>query len=277
MYSRKSSVSFRPSVDTFSRVSFATPPPIRHSGAGRMTVIRGASRRESMAHSGNRRSNGLPGNPSSMGSMMQLNSGIGAGAVLHLQHQSNKRGIIKCQLWPIKRDVTQFNAPLVTQRDRTKKYKIEFPQVQETIEYYCPRCDMYFKSRCEYQDHLMLKNFKMPFVNKLRDFHGQTMNNQFNLDFEDDRDKSKFHTSKKERRYYKVQELLDEVVDIRDRARVLRKKRQKTRAFVKSEFTYDVPVQQRRHVSRGRTPSQLFAEMQAAQKKFQIKFKKLIE
>ena len=72
-------------------------------------------------------------------------------------------------------------------------------------------------------------------------------------------------------------DLIDEVIDLRDRARVLRKKRQKTRTFMRSEFTYDVPLQQRRHVSRGRTPSQLFAEMQAAQKKFQIKFQKLIE
>merc|ERR1719473_686473 len=230
-----------------------------------MTMIRGGSRRESMAQS-SRRSNGLPGNPSSMGSVMQLNSGIGAGAILHLQYQSNKRGIIKCQLWPIKRDVLEFNAPVL--KRKKKKYKIEYPQVQETIEYYCPRCDMYFKSRHDYQDHLMLKNFKMPFVNKLRDFHGQAMNNQFSLDFDDERDGSKFHTSNKERRYYKAQELLDEVVDLRDRARVLRKKRQKTRTFLKSEFTYDMPVQQRRHVSRGRTPSQLFAEMQAAQKKF---------
>ena len=54
----------------------------------RMTMG-GGSRRESMAQSG-RRSNGLGGGPSSMmqGSMMQLaNSGIGAGAVAHLQNQ----------------------------------------------------------------------------------------------------------------------------------------------------------------------------------------------
>ena len=89
----------------------------------------------------------------------------------------------------------ELNGPVQQQvlskmkKAKKKKYKLEYPQIQETIEYYCPRCDMYFKTREEYQDHLMLKSFKMPFVNKLRDFHGNTMNIQFSNDFEDDRDK----------------------------------------------------------------------------------------
>lgn len=78
---------------------------------------------------------------------------------------------------------------LSKKKAKKKKYKLEYPQIQETIEYYCPRCDMYFKTREEYQDHLMLKSFKMPFVNKLRDFHSNTMNSQYSSDFEDDRDK----------------------------------------------------------------------------------------
>ena len=61
--------------------------------------------------------------------------------------------------------------------------------MQDIYEYYCPRCDMYFKTRDEYLDHLVIKSYKGPFVAKLRDFHGQANNAKYSLDFEDERDK----------------------------------------------------------------------------------------
>ena len=48
---------------------------------------------------------------------------------------------------------------------------------------------MYFKTRDEYMEHLVIKSYKSPFVAKLRDFHGQANNAKYSLDFEDDRDK----------------------------------------------------------------------------------------
>ena len=48
---------------------------------------------------------------------------------------------------------------------------------------------MYFKTRDEYLDHLVIKSYKGPFVAKLRDFHGQANNAKYSLDFEDERDK----------------------------------------------------------------------------------------
>lgn len=225
--------------------------------------MRGANRRESMANS--RRSG-----PTQVGSILQMPNSFHLNSIAQMQNQANKRGIIKCQLWPIKKDILSWGAPTC----KRNQYKIQYQLLQENYEYYCPRCDMYFKTRDEYMEHLVIKSYKSPFVAKLRDFHGQANNAKYSLDFDDERDKTKFHTAQNERRYYNLDEVINEVIDLRDRARVLRKKRQKTRTYAKSEFHYDLPLQQKRHVSTGRTPSQLFVQMQLAQKKLISKFNK---
>ena len=117
---------------------------------------------------------------------------------------------------------------------------------------------------------------------KLREFHGQSTEQAklYTNDIEDDRDKSKWHWEQNNKRYYNQDDLIEEVIDIRDRARVLRKKRHKTRVFAKNElmaglmgrapagdYQYTMPSQQRRHISTGRSPSQLFLHMQLAQEK----------
>ena len=134
--------------------------------------------------------------------------------------------------------------------------------------------------RDEYHDHLAFKNFKTPFVAKLREFHGQSEQAKlFTNDIEDERDKSKWHWDK-DRRYYNQEDFIEDVIDIRDRARVLQKKRHKTRTFAKNEllaglmgraptgdYQFSMPNQNKRHISTGRSPSQLFIHMQLAQEK----------
>merc|ERR1719369_1237846 len=51
-----------------------------------------------------------------------------------------------------------------------KKLKIQFPFIFEErslAEIFCPRCDMFFNSLNEYHDHLIIRQFKEPYVKKL--------------------------------------------------------------------------------------------------------------
>ena len=122
---------------------------------------------------------------------------------------------------------------------------------------------------------------------KLREFHGQSEQAKlYTNDIDDERDKSKWHWAENNRRYYNQEDLIEEAIDIRDRARVLRKKRHKTRTFAKGElmaglmgraltgdYQFSMPSQNRRHISTGKSPSQLFLHMQAAQEKLLKKLK----
>jgi len=141
-----------------------------------------------------------------------------------VQYQPNKRGILKCQAWNIQKLVPREFAPSLP----SKKYKIQYPHIQGEYEIYCPRCDMFFIDKEEYQDHLLIRQFKVKFVEKINAV--QETDNLDDMEFHDTRNQSKMHFDTN-RKYYNVNELLDEVQDLRDRARHIRKKRTKTRRF----------------------------------------------
>lgn len=101
-------------------------------------------------------------------------------------------------------------------------------EIQDEYDIYCPRCDMFFNDKGEYQDHLLIRKFKVKFVEKINSV--QESENLDDMEFHDTRNKSKMHYDTNQK-YYNVHELLDEVQDLRDRARVIRKKRTKTRHF----------------------------------------------
>jgi len=141
-----------------------------------------------------------------------------------VQYQPNERGILKCQAWKIQKMVPREFAPSIP----SKKYKLQYPHIQGDYEIYCPRCDMFFNTKEDYQDHLLIRQFKVKFVEKINAV--QESDNLDDMEFHDTRNKTKMHVDTN-RKYYNVNELLDEVQDLRDRARVIRKKRTKTRRF----------------------------------------------
>jgi len=141
-----------------------------------------------------------------------------------VQYQPNKRGILKCQAWQVQKLVPKPFAPSLP----SNKYKVQYPHVQGDLEIYCPRCDMFFTNKEEYLDHIVIRQFKVPFVEKIKTVTSTDGVNE--MEFHDTRNKNKMHFTKK-RKNYEQTELLDEVKDLRDRARVIRKKRARTRRF----------------------------------------------
>lgn len=143
-----------------------------------------------------------------------------------IQYQPNKRGILKCQAWQVQKMAPCQFPPSVS---KNAKYKVQFPHVQNGLEIYCPRCDMYFMHKDDYLDHLLIRQYKAPFVEKINEVSKYSSGTAIaNLEIHDNRNKTKMHYDKN-RKLYKQEELLDEVRDLRDRARMMRKKRGKTR------------------------------------------------
>jgi len=146
----------------------------------------------------------------------------------------NKRGILKCQMWKVAVLRPRPTEPNLT---KTKKFKIQYPMATSNIEIYCPRCDLFFENRNQYLEHCFVKQMKVPYYNKMR----LALNSQVcitEMEFNDDRNGKRMHVNKK-RKNYKAEELFDEVKDLRDRARMIRKKRARTRYFV-STITDDL-------------------------------------
>ena len=108
---------------------------------------------------------------------------------------------------------------------KPNKRKIQYPYCSGEIEIYCPRCDMFFDSMWDYQDHLLIKAMKAPHVTKIKELKAQAemqqsvkqqvsqallrktinnrLNNSFDEDYEfsDDRNKRIMHWDDNKRHY----------------------------------------------------------------------------
>lgn len=176
----------------------------------------------------------------------------------HIYHESknidyfpNKRGIIRCQAWRLQHPrPKQKMSELFSKIGQVKpnKRKIQYPYCSGESEIYCPRCDMFFDSMWDYQDHLLIKAMKAPHVTKIKELKAQAemqqsvkqqvshalmrktihnrLNSSFDEDYEfsDDRNKRIMHWDNN-KRHYSSGELLEEVRDARDQARAIRLRR----------------------------------------------------
>lgn len=146
-----------------------------------------------------------------------------------IQYEPNERGILRCQAWSVPEMSIETIAPSLSSKN--KKFKIQYPrriqyEYKDNYEIYCPRCDLYFHNRNDYIEHKLIKKMKAPYVNKIKE-----INSKFDLkelEFADDRNTKKMHT-KKLKKYFNKAELMEEVRDIRYRAKIARVPRQKRR------------------------------------------------
>ena len=109
-----------------------------------------------------------------------------------------------------------------------RSVRLQYPYTFAPDEIYCPRCDMYFESMSDYQDHLIIKQFKLPFLKGIRDVQKEREVLSL-IEFADARDQKVMHWKEKSKRYYNQSQLLDEVLDVRDQCRVQRQRQLKGR------------------------------------------------
>jgi len=169
----------------------------------------------------------------------------------NIDYFANKRGIIRCQAWRLQHQtpIPKLSEPYSKiGQVKPNKRKIQYPYCSGEIEIYCPRCDMFFDSMWDYQDHLLIKAMKAPHVTKIKELKAQAemqqsvkqqvsqallrktinnrLNNSFDEDYEfsDDRNKRIMHWENN-KRHYNSGKLLEEVRDARDQARAIRLRR----------------------------------------------------
>ena len=79
------------------------------------------------------------------------------------------------------------------QSDRSVKLQYPFNFVCDEI--YCPRCDMYFNSMRDYQDHLIIRQLKMPYLKSMKETQKER-DIMGDIEFADRRNTKRMHTGR---------------------------------------------------------------------------------
>ena len=110
------------------------------------------------------------------------------------------------------------------QSDRS--VRLQYPYTFAPDEIYCPRCDMYFRSIQEYHDHLIIRQLKVPFLKSIKET-SKERDVSLEVEFADTRNTKRMHWTETKKRYYDQNDLLNEVIDVRDQCRILKQRQLK--------------------------------------------------
>ena len=85
---------------------------------------------------------------------------------------------------------------------------------------------MYFRSIQEYHDHLIIRQLKVPFLKSIKET-SKERDVSLEVEFADTRNTKRMHWTETKKRYYDQNDLLNEVIDVRDQCRILKQRQLK--------------------------------------------------